>query len=76
MLGAMGGLLSYKSIAFVEDIPVEEFDQRSGIKVFYNEQDRKFDMAANNCYIALVMYVVTFFVSVYHWAVYRKRGLV
>lgn len=76
MLASMGGLLSYKSLAFVEDIPVEEFDQRHGIDTFYKEQDRKFDTAASNCYFALAMYAVTFLVSLYHWAVYRKRGLV
>lgn len=75
MLASMGGLLSYKSIAFVEDIPVEEFDQRLGIESFYKEQDHKFEIAANNCYIALIMYAVTFLVSIYHWAVYHKRGL-
>lgn len=76
MLASMGGLLSYKSLAFVEDIPVEEFDQRHGIDTFYKEQDQKFDTAASNCYLALAMYGVTFLVSLYHWAVYRKRGLV
>lgn len=76
MLGVMGGLLSYKSIAFIEDIPVEEFEQHNGIENFYTEQDHKFDMAANNCYIAVVMYAVTFVVSIYHWAVYHKQGLV
>lgn len=76
MLGVMGGLLSYKSLAFVEDIAVEEFEQNQAIEVFYTEQDHKFDMAANNCYTALIMYAVTFLVSIYHWAVYHKRGLV
>lgn len=76
MLGIMGGLLSYKSIAFVEDIPVEEFDQHRGLLSFFEEQNHKFDMAAKNCYIALIMYGVTFLVSIYHWAVYHKRGLV
>lgn len=76
MLAIMGGLLSYKSLAFVEDVAVEEFDQHQGIDTFYSEQDHKFEMAANNCYIALIMYAVTFLVSIYHWAVYHKRGLV
>lgn len=76
MLSIMGGLLSYKSLAFVEDIAVEEFEQRNGMEAFYTEQDHKFDVAANNCYIALIMYGVTFVISVYHWAVYHKRGLV
>lgn len=76
MLAVMGGLLSYKSLAFVEDIPVEEFEQHLGIEAFYREQDHRFDMAANNCYMALIMYGVTFVVSLYHWAVYHKRGLV
>lgn len=76
MLAIMGGLLSYKSWAFIEDIPVEEFDQHNGIEAFYTEQDHRYDVAANNCYIAMIMYGVTFLVSVYHWAVYHKRGLV
>ena len=76
MLAIMGGLLSYKSLSFVEDIAVEEFEQTQGIQVFYKEQDHRFDVAANNCYIALIMYGVTFLVSIYHWAVYHKRGLV
>lgn len=76
MLGIMGGLLSYKSIAFVEDIPVEEFNQHLGMDNFYKEQDHKYDAAAKNCYMALVMYGATFVVSIYHWAVYHKRGLV
>lgn len=76
MLAAMGGLLSYRSLAFVEDIAVEDFDQRQGIQTFYTEQDHKFDIAANNCYMAAIMYGVTFLVSVYHWTVYHKRGLV
>lgn len=76
MLAVMGGLLSYKSLAFIEDIPVEEFDQKYGIEAFYTEQDRHYDMAAHNCYVALIMYVVTFVVSLYHWTVYHKRGLV
>lgn len=76
MLAVMGGLLTYKSLAFVEDIPVEEFDQHLGIDAFYSEQDHKYDMAANNCYMALIMYSVTFVVSIYHWTVYHKRGLV
>lgn len=76
MLGAMGGLLSYKSLSFVEDVEVKEFDQRQSIEVFYKEQDHKYDLAANNCYIASIMYAVTFLISVYHWTVYHKRGLV
>lgn len=76
MLAAMGGLLSYKSLAFVEDIAVEEFDQHQGIEVFYSEQDHRYNLAANNCYIAAIMYAATFLISVYHWAVYHKRGLV
>lgn len=73
MLGIMGALLSSKSIAFVEDIPVEEFDQHRGINNFYEEQDHKFNMAASNCYMALAMYGATFVVSVYHWAVYQRK---
>lgn len=73
MLAGMGGLLSYKSLAFVEDLEVEEF---TGIANFYHEQDHKFDSAAQNCYTATIMYAVTFLVSIYHWAVYHKRGLV
>lgn len=76
MLASMGGLLSYKSLSFVEDLAVEEFDQHLGVEAFYKEQDHKFDMAANNCYIALAMYGVTLLVSIYHWAVYHKRGLI
>lgn len=76
MLGIMGGLLSYKSIAFIEDVPVEEFDQHQGIDAFFKEQYHKYDLAAHNCYIALIMYAVTFLVSIYHWTVYHKRGLV
>lgn len=76
MLAVMGGLLSYKSLAFVEDIPVEEFDQKYGIDTFYTEQDHHYDMAAHNCYVALIMYIVTFVISLYHWTVYHKRGLV
>lgn len=76
MLAIMGLLLQYKSIAFIEDIPVEESDHRLGIEGFYQEQDHKYDMAANNCYIATGMYAVTFVVSIYHWVVYHKRGLV
>lgn len=76
MLVVMGGLLSLKSLAFVEDIAVEEFDQRQGLQTFYTEQDRKYDDAASNCYIAAGLYVATFLISVYHWSVYHKRGLV
>lgn len=76
MLAVMGGLLSHKSLAFVEDIAVEDFDQHQGIQAFYTEQDHQYDVAANNCYIAAIMYAVTFLVSVYHWTVYHKRGLV
>lgn len=73
MLAVMGGLLSYKSLAFVEDLEVEGF---TGIANFYHEQDHAFESAAKNCYTATIMYAVTFLVSVYHWAVYHKRGLV
>lgn len=76
MLAAMGGLLSVKSLAFVEDVALEEFDQHHGIDAFYTEQDQKYDIAANNCYIAAALYAATFLVSVYHWSVYHKRGLV
>ena len=76
MLASMGGLLSYKSLAFVEDVAVEEFDQHQGIDVFYLEQDQKYDAAANNCYIAAALYTGTLVISVYHWYVYQKRGLV
>jgi len=76
MLASMGGLLSYKSLAFVEDIAVEEFDQHQGIQAFYTEQDHKYDVAASNCYMAAIMYAATFLLSLYHWTVYHKRGLV
>lgn len=66
MLAAMGGLLSYKSLSFVEDLPVEEPD----------EANLAFDRGAQNCYFAVIMYVVTFVVSIYHWTVYHKRGIV
>lgn len=76
MLAAMGGLLSYKSLAFVEDVAVDDFDQHHGIDVFYSEQDQKYDVAASNCYMAAALYAGTLVISVYHWYVYQKRGLV
>lgn len=79
MLGIMGLLLSYKSIAFVEDVEVEEFTphiNESSISAFYREQDDKYEEAAKTCYLATLMYAVTFLISLYHWVVYHKRGIV
>lgn len=74
MLGIMGLLLSYKSLAFVEDLEAEDFG--NSITNFYYEQDHKYASAATNCYSAMIMYAVTFLISLYHWVVYHKRGIV
>lgn len=74
MLGVMGACLSYKALAFVEDIEVEG-NPNEDVNMHLMEIDHKFDTAANNCYIAVGMYAVTFLVSLYHWYVYHRRGL-
>lgn len=53
MLVIVGGLLSAKSAAFIEDIPKVEEHSMS-----YEEQLNKgFDLAATNCYGAVGLYV-------------------
>ncbi|KAG9510822.1 hypothetical protein GZH46_00623, partial [Fragariocoptes setiger] len=76
MLSVMGGLLTIKSLAFIEDLAIEEFNTGESIDQFYKEQDHRYDSAANNCWIALAMYGLTFVVSAYHWVAFSKRGLV
>lgn len=77
MLAIMGVLLSYKSLAFIEDLAVEGFVIKPDtMNALYKDQDEKYDMAAKNCFVALAMYGATFLISVYHWTVYHKRGLV
>lgn len=76
MFAVMGGLLTIRSLAFIEDLEVEEFDSNhQTLDNFYIEQDLRYDTAANNCWIALVMYAATFVVSSYHWIVYKRQGL-
>lgn len=73
MLGIMTILLSKKSLAFLEDVEVKaeaEHGDNTG------SQDKQFENASHNCLVALGLYTATFFVSMYHWYVYHKRGLV
>lgn len=74
MLAIMGLLLSSKSLAFVEDFEVEK--EGEDVSQLYSKIDKKYEAAAKNCYIALLMYSITFLVSVYHWTAYHKHGLV
>lgn len=76
MLGLMGLFLSAKSIAFIEDIEIDEKHETETIEKFYQNIDRKYEIAAGNCYLALLMYGITFVVSAYHWSAYHQRGLV
>lgn len=73
MMSAMFGLLSINSIAFIDDIPAKH--QHSDTEQsFFQHQDEAYERAASNCLIALVLYVITFVVSLYHWIVYTKQS--
>lgn len=50
----VGGLLSAKSAAFIEDIPIEEHGEGS----FEKAVDKAYEHSAINCYGAAGMYVV------------------
>lgn len=75
MLSIMGGLLSIKSLAFIEDVAVH-IDVNTTNAEFYENQDKAYDAAAFNCYLAFGMYIVTFVVSLYHWAAFQQKSQV
>lgn len=72
MLGIMAILLKMRSLAFLEDVDYGG-DKQTDEPGNLNEN---FNIASHNCLVALGLYTVTFFVSVYHWYAFHKRGLV
>lgn len=74
MLAVMWILLKGRSLAFLEDIEIKDNKKKDEPEeLTHDKHDTQFEMAANNCYIALLLYTATFLVSVYHWYVYHKR---
>ncbi|RWS17402.1 hypothetical protein B4U79_15758 [Dinothrombium tinctorium] len=61
MLSILGGLLYIDSIAFIEDLGIE--DTETNPNATYENIKDHFEYAAYNCWIACGLYLVTFFIS-------------
>ena len=62
-LAVTGLLLHHRSVAFVEDLNLNQTVFQSP-QDLYNELDYKYNQGALNCWIAALMYVATLCVSV------------
>ncbi|ODN02203.1 Ribonuclease kappa [Orchesella cincta] len=64
-LALMGVFFYIKSVALVEDLPLEEEYKptEEDMKNFYGDVDRAYSQNAFNCWIAACLYVGTFLIS-------------
>nr|XP_031840641.1 ribonuclease kappa [Nomia melanderi] len=69
----MGIFFYVKSVALVEDVPLEEtYDQ---VDKFYKEVDRGYTQNAYNCWIAACIYVLTFLFSGHQFYINSRSSL-
>lgn len=69
----MGIFFYVKSVALVEDIPIE--GSFGSLKEFYAEADRGYKQNAYNCWIAACIYVLTFLFSGHQFYVNSRSSL-
>ncbi|RWS13767.1 salivary secreted ribonuclease-like protein [Dinothrombium tinctorium] len=71
MLTLMGVLLYSHSVAFVDDLNLEDiqFETRDN---FFTEAYTRYENAAHNCWIAVCIYIITLALSVHQYYLNRK----
>jgi len=72
-LGLMSLLFYFRSVAFVEDLKVEETDGMNGDQL-YQEIDKAYGDAARNCLITTACYGFTLLLSAHQFWVNSKAG--
>lgn len=73
MLALMGMLLYARSLAFAEDLELEEFaSEYSNIEEFIAEAYKRYAGAAHNCWIAACFYIATLAFSLHQYYTNRK----
>ncbi|KZC10943.1 PREDICTED: ribonuclease kappa-B [Dufourea novaeangliae] len=69
----MGIFFYVKSVALVEDLPLE--GNFKNIKDFYTQADRGYTQNAYNCWIAACIYVLTFLFSGHQFYINSRSSL-
>lgn len=70
----MGIFFYTKSVALVEDLPIEEEDFKKATD-FYAAADRGYKQNAYNCWIAACIYVLTFLFSGHQFYINSRSSL-
>ncbi|XP_033211016.1 ribonuclease kappa-B [Belonocnema kinseyi] len=73
-LGLMGIFFYCKSVALVEDLPLEG-KTFSSSKEFFLAADKGFQQNAINCWIAAILYIITFGFSGYQFYLNSRSSL-
>ncbi|KAK1136112.1 hypothetical protein K0M31_000680 [Melipona bicolor] len=71
----MGIFFYTKSVALVEDLPIEEEENFSKATDFYAAADRGYKQNAYNCWIAACIYVLTFLFSGHQFYINSRSSL-
>ncbi|KOX70789.1 Ribonuclease kappa [Melipona quadrifasciata] len=71
----MGIFFYTKSVALVEDLPIEEEETFSKATDFYAAADRGYKQNAYNCWIAACIYVLTFLFSGHQFYINSRSSL-
>lgn len=72
MLTIMGILLYSHSIAFAEDLELENF-YPDNTNEFIKEAYQRYESAAHNCWIAVCLYIATLAISLQQYYMNRKE---
>ena len=71
MLFLLGIFLEFRSVAFAEDLPLEEY---VGTETFDSDMTRIYTQAAYNCFIAACLYIVSLGLSVWQYYLNRRAS--
>lgn len=74
-LSLMGFFFWIHSVALVEDIQVQEVSKFETAMEFYTAVDKGFTQNAMNCWIAAILYVITFGFSGYQFYLNSRSSL-
>lgn len=70
----MGIFFYVKSVALIEDLPLDSHEYSSPAK-FYDDVDRGFIHNAYNCWIAACLYLLTLFFSAHQFYMNSRTSL-
>ena len=72
MLTVLGILMYAHSLAFAEDLELENY-QPEDAKDFIKEAYKRYETAAHNCWIAVCLYIATLAISLQQYYMNRKE---